>query len=131
MPPVTDFIHRYCVPPNIIEAKCRIRVYQLANGIIVVIATELPDNAGASITNAAEILATEMRRWFVVPGGGLFWIEHYQDRALIGGRPQQKESFDRVFFRWDGAQYDDPVWQPFSREQVEVLIGEPLRDEQI
>ena len=83
IPPVTDFIHRYCVPPNIIEAKCRIRVYQLANGIIVVIATELPDNAGASITNAAEILATEMRRWFVVSGGGLFWIEHYYYNAKL------------------------------------------------
>jgi hypothetical protein len=128
MPPVTDFIHRYRVPPNTIEAKCRIRVYQLANGTIVVIATELPDSAGASITNAAEILATEMRRWFVVPGGGLFWIEHYQDRAMIGGRPQQKESFDRVFFRWDGTQYDDPDWKPFSRQQVEALIGEPLTD---
>ena len=128
MPPVTDFIHRYCVPPNTIEAKCRIRVYQLADGLIVVIATELPDNAGSSITNAAEILATEMRRWFVVSGGGLFWIEHYQDRAVIGSRPQLKESFDRVFFRWDGAQYDDPEWKPFSRQQVEALIGEPLID---
>ncbi len=128
MPPVTDFIHWYCVPPNIIEATCRIRVYQLANGIIVTIATELPDNAGASITNAAEILATEMKSWFVVPGGGLFWIEHYQDRAVIGGRPQQKESFDRVFFRWDGAQYDDPEWKPYRRQQVESLIGEPLFD---
>jgi hypothetical protein len=128
MPPVTDFVHRYCVPPSTIEATCRIRVYQLADGVIVVIATELPDNPGASITNAAEILATDMRRWFVVPGGGLLWIEHYQDRAMIGGRPQQKQSFDRVFFRWNGQQYDDPDWKPFSREQVETLIGELLTD---
>jgi hypothetical protein len=128
MPPITDFIHRYCVLPNIIEAHCRIRVYQLASDIIVVIATEMPDNPGASITNAAEILATEMRRWFVIPGGGLFWIEHYQDRAMIADRPQQKESFDRVLFRWDGEQYDDPDWKPFSREHLETLIGEPLTD---
>src|SRR5690349_21714907 len=97
MPPAADFIHRYRVPPNTIEAQCRIRVYQLADGMIVVIATELPGNVGASITNAAEILATEMRRLFVVPGAGLLWIEHYRDRAVIDGKAQQKESFDRVF----------------------------------
>lgn len=49
MPQIMDFTHRYCVPPTIIDAHCRIRVYRLADGTIVVIATELPDNPGASI----------------------------------------------------------------------------------
>ena len=41
MPPITDFIHQYCLPLSTIEAHCRIQVYHLASGIIVVIATEL------------------------------------------------------------------------------------------
>lgn len=64
----------------------------------------------------------------MIAGNGLLWIEHYQDRGLIGGRPQQKERFDRVFFRWNGQHYGDPEWKPFSREQVVALIREPLID---
>jgi hypothetical protein len=38
------------------------------------------------------------------------------------------ESYDRVFFRWDGEHYRDPEWKPFSHGQVESLLGEPLGD---
>jgi hypothetical protein len=39
------------------ESKCRLRIYE-APARAVVIATELPENTGTSITNAAEHLAT-------------------------------------------------------------------------
>jgi len=90
----------------------------------LVIATELPDNPGTSITNWAEFLATEMRRRCVSPGGALAWIEHDPERPGRAG----EEPFDRVRFRWDGTRYHTPDWQPFSRAQVEALLGEPLRD---
>jgi hypothetical protein len=124
---VTNYIHTFTGLWNR-PAKCRIRVYRLESGMTVVIATELPDNPGTTITNAAELLATEIRQRFVAAGEAMVWIEHYQERDLVNGTPTIKETFDRVLFRWDGRRYDDPQWLPFSREAVEQLIGEPLGD---
>src|SRR6266567_3180108 len=60
-------------------STCRIRVFK-EDDRRVVIATELPDNPGTSITNAAEMIATEL--WRRV--GRLCeytWIEHYPERG--------------------------------------------------
>jgi hypothetical protein len=117
MAKVADFTHLYqglLATP----ATCRIRVYRLASGMTVVIASEQPGNAvRASITNVAEALATEIRGLYVVPGGAMVWIEHY---------PGAGETFDRVLFQWDGLAYSDPAWHPSSRRQVEAMIGEAL-----
>jgi hypothetical protein len=83
----------------------------------VVIASELADNPGASVTDQAERLATAIRARFVEPGGAMVWIEH---------EPGQRETFERVLFRWDGQGYEEPVWRSSSRRQVEALIGEAL-----
>jgi hypothetical protein len=125
MPLLADFHHHYRGSMGF-RSVCRIRVYQLDSGMTVVIATELPDNPGTSITNWAEFLATEMRRRFVAPGAGLAWIEHSPERPGLTGAPPLPEQFDRVLFRWDGTCYHDPDWRPFSRAQVEALLGEPL-----
>jgi hypothetical protein len=122
---VTNYIHTFTGLWNR-PAKCRIRVYRLESGMTVVIATELPDNPGTTITNAAELLATEIRQRLVTAGEAMVWIEHYQERGVVNGAPTIQETFDRVLFRWDGNRYDDPQWLPFSRKAVEQLIGEPL-----
>jgi len=79
MPLLADFQHHYH-GMMAFRSVCRIRVSQLESGMTVVIATELPDNPGTSITNWAEFLASEMRRRFVPPGGALAWIEHDPER---------------------------------------------------
>jgi hypothetical protein len=79
MPLLADFEHHYH-GMMAVRSVCRIRVYQLESGMTVVIATELPDNPGTSVTNWAEFLASEMRRRFVAPGGALAWIEHDPER---------------------------------------------------
>jgi hypothetical protein len=91
-----------------VRSVCRIRVSQLESDMTVVIATDLPDNPGTSITNWAEFLATEMRWRFVAPGGALAWIEHDPERPGRTG----EEPFARVLFRWDGTRYDTPDWRP-------------------
>lgn len=103
-------------------ARCRLRLYRLANGMTVAIASELPDNPGVSITNFAAELATGVRRQFIEPGQGLLWVEHYprQESGL------DRETYDRVLLRWDGRAYRDPQWKPWSRAAIEALIGEAL-----
>jgi hypothetical protein len=128
MPPLADFVHHFTGLWDR-PTMCRIRVYQLDSGMTVAIVTELPDNIVISISNYAAQLATEIRADFVQPGGALAWIEYYPARHSVSEHETSiPEMFARVFFRWDRAHYRDPEWKPFSRSQVEDLIGEPLGD---
>ena len=128
MPPEQDYIHRFKkYPEHPIEAKCRYRVYRSDSGTVVIVATELPDNPGVSVTNWAEYLATEFRWLHMTQGEALIWIEHYP------GRPSKydpsmmiDEKFDRVLMRWNGTSYEEPEWKPFDRAEIERLIREPL-----
>jgi hypothetical protein len=102
----------------------------------VVVATELPENEGASITNAAEELAADVLAGYLPERAGeerpFVWIEHYPPRP--GGRD---ETFDLVTFehyrlrqelragRWRML-LGEPVWRHLAREQVEALIGGAL-----
>jgi hypothetical protein len=63
------------------SGEARIRIYAgSSEGVPVVIATELPDNPGMSITNAAERIAGEVISFHRLPAP-LVWIEHYEDGA--------------------------------------------------
>lgn len=83
-----DEIFTYRAEVNRQTAFCRIRI----NGNTVV-ATELPDNTGMSITNAAEEVALLVCHNYSIPLSELVWIEHYPHRAGLD------EGFDRVEFR--------------------------------
>src|SRR5438093_3950067 len=128
MPPERDYIHQFKKhPEDLIEAKCRYRVYRPEPETVVVVAIELADNPGVNITNWVEYLATDFRREYLRQGEALIWIEHYQERASRYDRTEfVKESFERVLMRWNGTSYEEPEWRPFDRAGVERLIGEPL-----
>ncbi len=130
MPPEKDYIHAYKRhPQEVVEARCRIRMYRPDAGTVVVVATELPDNPGVSITNWAEYLATEIRRVYLTQGEALIWIEHYVERpSRFDKRATIKETFDRVLMRWNGYSYEEPEWKKFDRAGVERLIREPFED---
>lgn len=88
----------------------------------VAIATELEDNPGASITNAAESLWQKVRAQF---GDDIVAIEHYAAGRYGGGsvaRGGLKEEWDLVTIVDGTAQ-----WMPVSREIVaELIAGRPL-----
>ncbi len=124
------------VHPTPQGGRCRIRIYLSddEHDAPVVVCSELPNNPGMSITNAAERIAAE------VIGGHrlstpLVWIEHYPPEAR---RPGAEETFDLVLFSSyevedlgayageERKRIGEPSWKPLDRRSVETLIGGPL-----
>lgn len=105
-------IFYYRVKANSFLAKCRVRVNHN-----IVVATELPDNTGMSITNAAEEVAMQVCQFFEIPIAQLVWIEHYAQWGDID------ETFDAVDFEIVHNCLSNPIWKPVSHAMVEELIG--------
>ena len=103
---------------------CHLRIFDRGQGEpYTVVATELDENHGTSVTNAAEKIAEAVWRFLERPAQGLSWIEHYRDRAFIGNRPQFKEQFDLVQFEQIGCTFRRPRWRRISKEEAEALCG--------
>jgi hypothetical protein len=99
------------------ESRCGLDIWNVS-GQMVVMLTELPDNPGASVTNAFECIATEVLPMVVLLACGescspesVIWIEHY---ARAEGSPLA-ESWDRVRLQWNGVRYHSPEREPWER----------------
>jgi Family of unknown function (DUF6166) len=116
-------------------SKCRLRwikCQKAGQQKVVVIATELPENTGTSITNAAERLAAEVCRCFGIDPGELIFIEHHsatRNRRHSLRDRLHEERFDLVSFQVEGGTFKSPQWIPVKKELVESLIGRPLPPE--
>jgi len=75
------------------SSKCDLDIRQTDIGTVVMI-TELADNQGTTITNAAEILLKQVCEHYGLTPNEIIWIEHYSEDWIEG----QKESFDIVTF---------------------------------
>ena len=104
---------------------CWLRIYT-APGQSVVLATELDENPGTSITNAAERLAMNVARTFGLTLDSLRWIEHYPERQGSHGRPGLPESFDLVTFTPTAQGLQSPEWTRLNPAQVEAMLSQPL-----
>jgi hypothetical protein len=116
-------------------SKCHlrwIRCIKGGQGKVVVIASELPDNPGTSVTNSAERLAAEVCRCFGIDPVELIFVEHYP--ATLNRRHSlhdrlHGERFDLVSFQIEGGTFRKPQWIPVKKELVEALIGQALPQE--
>ena len=131
----TDYIH-----PSPGRGVCRIRVFvpdAPERDLPVVRCTELPNNRGESVNNAAERIAGGVIDAFKPPVP-VVWIEHYPPETTDGAA----ETFDLVVFghyevreivraEEEGPMKEigPPSWRRLDRGSVEVLIGRPLQDE--
>lgn len=118
------------IDPNGRAAHCALRLVQGSRERVVVIATELRSNPGMSITNAVEMLATQVARQFELNVMMLVWIEHYA--YPISGNPLVPRSYDRVEFRsrlhgGDPA-FIGPAWRTMTASDWAELGVEPLVD---
>jgi hypothetical protein len=120
--------------------RCRIQYQQLPDRRHVVICSELPDNEGASVTNAAEQVATWLCHRRQLPPASIVWIEHYPPdpvpaRGANNGRElsiRQRPTYDRCVFQiatgWGGRDWPpeawhfaEPVWAPMTAQDFREL----------
>ena len=73
---------------------------------IMVVVTELPENKGKSVTNAYDVIATEVfyDRLSHIPPEDIRWIEHYTKEEL----GLKEATFDEVFLEWTGKDFRFP-----------------------
>ena len=123
------------------SAWCRIEIILLADGRTAVIATELAENPGTSVTNVAEFIASFVCDQFGIDSEKLIWIEHYGYSSPIA--PDER-SYDLVTFErrkpesvtwspavqdrqpsgWPGY-FDEPHWRPMKEQDWHSLGLEP------
>ncbi|MEC4720397.1 hypothetical protein RY831_14640 [Noviherbaspirillum sp. CPCC 100848] len=92
---------------------------------LIVVLHELPCNQGTSITNAADMVATDVLRGLIENGWVsdpevVTWIEHYpssfQFDALQPIGACVADTWDLIEFEWDAVarKYRSPNWRPLS-----------------
>ncbi len=125
---MTDTTFSYQVEGHPDAAQCRLRVFEQGDRAVV-LATALPDQPGPSITEVAEVLATQVAEQYSLDPEQIVWIEHYPEaqRPEFGGE-LPGGTFDLVEFTWEDSQAQRAVWSPLTREEVEVMTGAPLED---
>lgn len=77
-------------------SACKITIHR---PIQLVVAEETGE--GQSVTNACEVIATEVVKRYGLDPERMLFIEHYPAEQ----RPRYGESFDLVRFRWDGKRF--------------------------
>ena len=118
------------------DGICRIRIFTAPDQVPVVVATELADNRGTSITNAAEYIAAEIiaRHFpeYFEAEEPVVWIEHYPRTPT-----QQREglpAFSQALFSSYTPRVEYlgtikririglPTWRHLEEAEVEALIG--------
>lgn len=106
---------------NGFHSCCDLTVCRDEEKPLIVIASERPDNPGASITNAAAAIATQAFREFQGGREGLIFIEHYPED---GKEWFAKERFAQVFFETTSHEFSTPRWKHISKTDVMALIDE-------
>jgi hypothetical protein len=120
--------------PNGRDAHCRIELVPASGGRgpaddrVVVIATELIDNPGMSVTNAVEALATQACEQFDLNPRSVVWIEFYgypANEDPLAARPYDRVRFASVNSR---GPLGHPSWSPMTDDAWRELGLEPRRD---
>ena len=133
-----DFVHEYRGYHNL-PSRCRIRIYQQDGRVPVVIAPELAENPGTSITNMAEQLCAEVIRAHFPArfeeAEPVHWIEQYERTAAELRRDETEfalVTFHSVAPRrvrrygTDRLQLGTPRWTHLPRARIEALIGRSI-----
>lgn len=83
----------------------------------LVVASETGE--GMSVTNAAELIATEVVKRYGFDPRRMLFIEHYplSVRPLPFG-----ESYNLVTFSWQNGQAENPQWQHMKVDEVTEIL---------
>ena len=133
---VADYIHPCGKGLRVLRSQCRVRIYVADDpkDAEVVICSELANNLGTSVTEAAQTIAGEVIKHHDLSRP--VWIEHYPPEATNGW----DETFDLVAFSSSSYEVREiphggdarrhnigkPSWKSLDRKTVEALIGQPV-----
>jgi hypothetical protein len=96
----------------------------------IIMMTELADNPGTSVTNACEMVATEVLLTMLPKADPdlITWIEHWPPRGL-GTRAVLPETFDFVYLKYDGVKFRmDTVGVAGTRHPWKRMTADDLRE---
>lgn len=106
------------------SSRCDLDVFLLGSKALV-IATEREDDpdAGISVANGADILATIVIQKFGLDPRRVTWIEHYPERRM-GARDIYRigKTYQRVTFQFEGTRLTAPRWEVVDGEGIEAFI---------
>ena len=111
------------------RSECDIHLYDVG-AMTVLVAIELADNPGASITNTAEDLAEHICRFFGIDSTRLVMVEHYNQGSYATGSPYQRVgTIDQGQPTWDavkfgsiaGLEFRNPTWRRLQPEEMALL----------
>ena len=120
-----DTIHHYQNPAlQTDDGFCRLRIYGANVGTVIVL-SELAENLGVSVTNAAAALATEIARIYPLDPDTTFWIEHYGAFSYKDG--DCDETFDLITFTWRNRTASNAEWQRLNSDQLHKLLRESVK----
>jgi hypothetical protein len=104
------------------KAHCRLDILRGANDHPIVILTELADNPGLSVTNAAAFLTGAVRSQFKLPESAIY-IEHYGPMSY--SLRFDDDIYSRIITAWDAADRNVAQdWQYLSHEDMWMLLPE-------
>jgi hypothetical protein len=121
-----------------IPGKYHLRIFHPPGRLPVVVMGDLTDNSSTSITNAVERVARLVSNHFLggISSDRIVWIRYYPaERSVPFGSYDVTDDptvdldfvpdLERVIFR--DRSYRDLTWEPLLDEEIEELIGGPLR----
>lgn len=112
--------------PGTAQGTCDLEVYSNPEGTLgVVVWTELADNPGMSVTNAAEQLAVHvhrlLRKWLPDPSE-LYFVERYDHRSYHTCKDPERLALLKFQERQDFTLHS-PSWHHIQGNLQEVLQG--------
>jgi hypothetical protein len=112
-------------------AVCRVEAIRLADERSLVIATEVPDNTGTSVTNACEELATQVCQRLALDPRHVVWVEHYGYPSRCD--PERVRTYYLVTFASIHPRrspiFEGPNWRPMTEmdwRSLGLVPREPL-----
>mgnify|MGYP000278570275 CR=1 FL=1 len=105
------------------QAHCHLKLYKLEGTLqTIVVATEVNDNPGQSITNGFQELAESMTAVFGLSPSHTLWVEHYNSQSYKG-EPLEHEETDRysLVTVWDGEQFSEPHFSHLDASHLQQL----------